>query len=169
MLEACRAQPFPLRTAPLFLPRSSRASSIASRRPTKSDRAPRRGRSGSSKRQQTRLTDPKDVEANPIAALASRFSPTRFWLTGAVPAGYPHRTACAPRRQAKNALSYRFWFRWVALISPRQFAADSDSPALKARGDEVTRVARRESDPARRGPRSCRSSAREASRRKRWG
>ncbi len=107
MLEVCRARPFPLRTALMFLPRSSRASSIASRRPTKSDRAPRRRRSGSSKRQQTRLTDPKDVEANSIAALASRFSPTRFGLTGAVPAGYPHCTACAPRRQAKNALSSR--------------------------------------------------------------
>jgi hypothetical protein len=40
----------------------------------------------------------------PIDRAARRFSPTRFWLTGATTSSAPTGHACATRRQAKNAL-----------------------------------------------------------------
>src|SRR5271166_6348893 len=42
----------------------------------------------------------------PIDRSGQRFSPTRFWLTGATTSSVPTAHARATRRQAKNALHY---------------------------------------------------------------
>jgi hypothetical protein len=52
----------------------------------------------------TRLHTLRRTTTSPIAVRRWRFSPTRFWLTGAASASL--HEAASLRRQAKNALCY---------------------------------------------------------------
>jgi len=85
VVGGCRARPFSSRTVLSCLPRSSRRSvDRQSQSCTPHSRPPPRLLCIAEPLTK-RLIDPRDVEETPIEVFANRFSPTRFWLTGAAP------------------------------------------------------------------------------------